>query len=111
RLIYFRNPDLTPDRDFHDHTRPKEPHIHSSSTLLQSSERDSTRSGTAVAQAPRTPRKEARRGRERRGEKEERSDGRGRTGAEEAADHPTRSATRVFFFFRERVEERRENCH
>ncbi|CAN7029691.1 unnamed protein product, partial [Brassica rapa subsp. trilocularis] len=99
RLIYFRNPDLTPDRDFHDHTRPKEPHIHSSSTLLQSSERDSTRSGTAVAQAPRTPRKEARRGRERRGEKEERSDGRGRTGAEEAADHPTRSATRVFFFF------------
>ncbi|WZZ53460.1 hypothetical protein YC2023_053567 [Brassica napus] len=68
RRIYFRNPDLTPDRDFHDHTRPKEPHIHSSSTLLRSSERDSTRSGTAVAQAPRTLRKEARRGRERRGE-------------------------------------------
>ncbi|CAN7016526.1 unnamed protein product, partial [Brassica oleracea var. botrytis] len=40
RRIYFRNPDLTPDRDFHDHNRPKEPHIHSSSTLLRSSERD-----------------------------------------------------------------------
>ncbi|CAN7017742.1 unnamed protein product, partial [Brassica oleracea var. botrytis] len=89
RRIYFRNPDLTPDRDFHDHTQPKEPHIHSSSTLLRSSERGSTRSGTAVAQALRTPRKETRRG-----EKEESSDGRGRTGAEEAVDHPTRSATR-----------------
>ncbi|CAN7050538.1 unnamed protein product, partial [Brassica rapa subsp. trilocularis] len=102
RRIYFRNPDLTLDRDFHDHTRPKEPHIHSS-TLLRSSKRDNTRSGTAVAQAPRTPRKEARRGRERRGEKEESSDWRGRTGAEEAADHPTRSATRVFFFLEREV--------
>ncbi|CAF1858791.1 unnamed protein product [Brassica napus] len=35
-----------------------------------------------------------REGEERRGEKEESSNGRGRTGAEEAADHPTRSATR-----------------
>ncbi|KAH0914227.1 LOW QUALITY PROTEIN: hypothetical protein HID58_028673 [Brassica napus] len=41
---------------------------------------------------PSHPRREQKR--ERRGEKEESSDGRGRTGAEEAADHPTRSATR-----------------
>ncbi|KAH0875334.1 hypothetical protein HID58_072696 [Brassica napus] len=37
-----------------------------------------------------------RRERKMRGEKEVSSDGRGRTGAEEAADPPTRSATRLF---------------
>ncbi|CAF2076803.1 unnamed protein product [Brassica napus] len=91
RQIYFRNPDLTSDRDFHNHTQAKEPHILSSATPLRSSKRNSTRSGTVVAQTPRTSRKEERGRRERRGERGgEATTGEGRTGAEKAAGRPTK---------------------